>query len=78
MNEIFFPQVTIEYKFDHGACIPLRVHTVVISTQHSPQVTQEQLRDDLRKKIIEPVIPANLLGKIICVRYKVFNSRGFR
>ncbi|CAF1060835.1 unnamed protein product [Adineta ricciae] len=54
-------QVTIEYKFDHGACIPLRVHTIVISTQHSPQVTQEQLRDDLRKKIIEPVIPANLL-----------------
>ncbi|CAF0728395.1 unnamed protein product [Adineta steineri] len=56
-------QVTVEYKFDKGACVPLRVHTIVISTQHSPQVTQEQLRDDLRKKIINAVIPADLLDK---------------
>ena len=54
-------QVTVEYKFDKGACIPQRVHTIVISTQHSPQVTQEQLRDDLLNKIIKPVVPAQLL-----------------
>ncbi len=45
--------------------MPQRVHTIVISTQHSPQVTQEQLRDDLRNKIIKPVVPKDLLGKII-------------
>ena len=56
-------QVTVEYKFDKGACIPLRVHTIVISTQHSPQVTQEQLRDDLLKKIIIPVVPKELLDE---------------
>jgi S-adenosylmethionine synthetase len=54
-------QVTVEYKFDKGACVPLRVHTIVISTQHSPQVTQQQLRDDLLKKIILPVVPKHLL-----------------
>jgi len=56
-------QVTVEYKFDKGACIPQRVHTIVISTQHSPQVTQEQLRDDLLNKIIKPVVPSHLLDK---------------
>jgi len=54
-------QVTVEYKFENGACVPQRVHTIVISTQHSPQVTQEQLRDDLLNKIIKPVVPKNLL-----------------
>lgn len=54
-------QVTVEYKFDKGACIPLRVHTIVISTQHSPLVTQEQLRDDLLNKVIKTVVPKELL-----------------
>jgi S-adenosylmethionine synthetase len=54
-------QVTVEYKFDNGACVPQRVHTIVISTQHSPQVTQAKLRDDLLNKIIKPVVPAELL-----------------
>uniref|UniRef100_A0A915CVA5 S-adenosylmethionine synthase n=1 Tax=Ditylenchus dipsaci TaxID=166011 RepID=A0A915CVA5_9BILA len=31
-------QVTVEYKFDSGACIPVRVHTIVISAQHTPAV----------------------------------------
>ncbi|CAF1303101.1 unnamed protein product [Adineta ricciae] len=56
-------QVTVEYKFDKGACIPQRVHTIVISTQHSPQVTQEKLRDDLLNKIIKPVVPAKFLDE---------------
>jgi len=54
-------QVTVEYKFEKGACVPQRVHTIVISTQHSPQVTQKQLRDDLLNKIIKPVVPKHLL-----------------
>ncbi|KAG0226307.1 methionine adenosyltransferase sam2 [Actinomortierella wolfii] len=54
-------QVTVEYKNDNGALIPLRVHTVVISVQHSEDVTTEQLRKDLKEKIIEKVIPAKYL-----------------
>jgi len=54
-------QVTIEYKLDHGACVPQRVHTVVISTQHDEVVTNEQLRKDLLEKVVKVVIPANLL-----------------
>ena len=55
--------MTVEYRFDKGACVPLRVHTIVISTQHSPQVTQDQLKKDLLEKVIKPVVPASLLGK---------------
>lgn len=54
-------QVTVEYKEDHGACVPLRVHTVVVSVQHSPDVTQDQLRKDVREKVIKDVIPAKYL-----------------
>ncbi|GMS82073.1 hypothetical protein PENTCL1PPCAC_4248 [Pristionchus entomophagus] len=54
-------QVTIEYAFDGGACVPLRVHTVVISAQHKPSVTLEQLREDLLEHVIKSVIPANLI-----------------
>ncbi|CAF1528999.1 unnamed protein product, partial [Adineta steineri] len=44
-----------------GACVPQRVHTIVISSQHSPQVTQEQLRDDLLNKVIKTVVLKDLL-----------------
>ncbi|KAG0259263.1 methionine adenosyltransferase sam2 [Actinomortierella ambigua] len=54
-------QVTVEYKNDNGALVPLRVHTVVISVQHSDEVTTEQLREDLREKIVKKVIPAEYL-----------------
>ncbi|KAJ1370010.1 putative S-adenosylmethionine synthase 4, variant 2 [Parelaphostrongylus tenuis] len=56
-------QVTIEYKFDGGACIPVRVHTVVLSTQHSPEVSLEKLRKDVLEKVIHAVIPAYLLDE---------------
>ena len=52
-------QVTVEY--DDGK--PVRVDTVVISTQHSPDIETEQLRKDIKKYVIEPVIPANLLDE---------------
>ncbi|KAI0011303.1 S-adenosylmethionine synthetase [Xylariaceae sp. FL0662B] len=50
-------QVTMEYKNDNGAVIPLRVHTVVISAQHSEDISTEQLRKELKSKIINKVIP---------------------
>ncbi|TFY81609.1 hypothetical protein EWM64_g2407 [Hericium alpestre] len=54
-------QVTIEYKKDDGATIPLRVDTVVISTQHAEEISTEDLRKELLEKIVKKVIPANLL-----------------
>jgi S-adenosylmethionine synthetase len=54
-------QVTVEYKHDGGAVIPLRVDTVVVSAQHSEDITTEELRKEIKEKIIKKVIPANLL-----------------
>ena len=54
-------QVTIEYKRDGGAVIPLRVDTVVISTQHSDDITTEELRKEILEKIVKQVIPSHLL-----------------
>jgi S-adenosylmethionine synthetase len=52
-------QVTIEY---HGRK-PVRVHTVVISTQHDPDVTQKKIREDVIKHVIRHIIPAEMLDK---------------
>lgn len=46
-----------------GACIPLRVHTVVISVQHSEDVSLEQIRKDLMEKVVKNVIPAKYLDE---------------
>jgi len=54
-------QVTVEYKQENGVLTPLRVHTVVISTQHSEDVTNEVIRAELMEKVIKPVVPAHLL-----------------
>ena len=52
-------QVTIEYAYGK----PKRVHTVVLSTQHAPEVTISELTADLHKAVIEKVIPSNLIDK---------------
>ena len=52
-------QVTVEYQDGK----PVRVDAVVISSQHSPDVSQEQLHADIRREVIEKVIPAELLDK---------------
>jgi len=50
-------QVTAEYYFENGACIPTRVHTVVVSCQHSEKVTLEALRKDIMEKVVLTTIP---------------------
>lgn len=50
-------QVTVEYDGDK----PVRVDNVVVSTQHSPQVTHSQIREDVIKHIIKAVIPPELI-----------------
>ncbi len=52
-------QVTIEYK--HGK--PYRLHTIVVSSQHGPEVGLKQLRKDIIEKVILPVLPKRLLDK---------------
>ncbi|RKF60473.1 S-adenosylmethionine synthase [Erysiphe neolycopersici] len=56
-------QVTVEYKHDNGAVVPLRVHTVVVSAQHSEAITTEKLREEIKEKIIKAVIPAEYLDE---------------
>ncbi|KAI1142170.1 S-adenosylmethionine synthetase [Hypoxylon sp. FL0543] len=56
-------QITMEYKHDGGAVVPLRVHTIVISTQHSEDVTTEQVRKELKSKIIDQVIPKQYIDQ---------------
>jgi len=54
-------QVTIEYKNENGAFIPLRVDTVVVSVQHSEEIETEDLRKAIKEHVIDSVIPAELL-----------------
>ncbi|MDQ3211383.1 MAG: methionine adenosyltransferase [Acidobacteriota bacterium] len=52
-------QVTVEYDGNR----PVRVDTVVVSTQHSASVSNDTLRDDITDKIVNRVIPANMVDK---------------
>jgi len=54
-------QVTVEYRKEGGAVIPLRVHTVVISTQHSEGVSNLEIRKGLLEEVIKKVIPERYL-----------------
>ncbi len=52
-------QVTVEYS--HGK--PVRVDTVVVSAQHDPAISQEQIRDDILEHVVKATVPAHLLDK---------------
>src|SRR5699024_743129 len=52
-------QVTVEYQDGR----PVRVDTVVISTQHSPEADQKQIRADMLEYVVRPTIPAELLDE---------------
>ncbi|KAI9857237.1 MAG: methionine adenosyltransferase sam2 [Vezdaea acicularis] len=54
-------QVTVEYKHEGGAVVPLRVDTVVVSAQHSEDISTEMLRKEIKEKIIKKVIPEKYL-----------------
>lgn len=56
-------QVTCEYRIVNGQTIPIRVHTVVVSTQHSDKISLEQLRKEVLDKVIKEVIPAKFLDE---------------
>ena len=50
-------QVTVEYDGD----MPKRIDTIVVSSQHDPEVTQEKIREDVIAKVITPTVPAGLI-----------------
>jgi S-adenosylmethionine synthetase len=52
-------QVTVEYAYG----VPKRIHTVVVSTQHMPDVPNEMIERDILTKVIRPVIPRDLIDK---------------
>merc|ERR550537_470010 len=54
-------QVTVEYKNEGGAMVPLRVHTILISTQHDETVTNEKISEDLMNEVVKKVVPAKYL-----------------
>ncbi|MCR4991817.1 MAG: methionine adenosyltransferase, partial [Lachnospiraceae bacterium] len=53
-------QVTVEYGEDGK---PARIEAIVVSTQHDPDVTQEKIHEDVRKYVIDAVIPAEMIDK---------------
>ena len=56
-------QVTVEYEGDSL----VRVHTVVVSAQHSPAVTQQRIHDEVRESVVKPVLPPELLEANDCI-----------
>jgi S-adenosylmethionine synthetase len=56
-------QVTVEYEYGK----PKRIHTVLISTQHDPDVTHEQIREGVIEEIIKPVLPKELIDDDLLV-----------
>ena len=52
-------QVTVEYEDDK----PVRIDTIVISTQHNPEVTREQIEKDLIENVIKPIVDSKLLDE---------------
>lgn len=56
-------QVTVEYKNVDGRMVPQRVHTILISTQHEPNVSNDALHAALMEHVIKPVVPSELLDE---------------
>lgn len=55
-------QVTIEYERKGGEIKPIHIHTVLISTMHKADVSLEKLREDVKKEVILPVLPKELVN----------------
>lgn len=53
-------QVTVEYDENDK---PVRLEAVVLSTQHAPEVTQEQIHEDIKKYVFDPILPVDMVDK---------------
>ena len=57
-------QITVEYKEDkNGKMTPVRVDTVLISTQHNPDISNDKIKEDIKKHVIDEVIPKKYLDE---------------
>ena len=57
-------QITVEYKEDkNGKMTPVRVDTVLISTQHNPDINNDKIKEDIKKHVIDEVIPKKYLNE---------------
>jgi S-adenosylmethionine synthetase len=56
-------QVTVEYSFGK----PKRIHTVLISTQHDPEISQDEIRRALIEHVIDPVLPGDLVDRDLLI-----------
>ncbi|MCB0044839.1 MAG: methionine adenosyltransferase [Caldilineaceae bacterium] len=56
-------QVTVEYAYGQ----PKRIHTVLLSTQHAPEISQEEIRAALIEHVIKPVLPAELVDEDLLI-----------
>ncbi len=52
-------QVTVEYRYGR----PARIHTIVVSTQHAPEISQAQIREDVIEHVVRPVVQDGLLDR---------------
>lgn len=67
-------QVTVEYEKEGNTLRPVRVHTVLISAQHNPHVSQQTIEEDLVKHVVEVAIPKQWLQN---TKYVMNPSHGF-
>lgn len=56
-------QVTFEYKKEGGNITPLRVQNILVSTQHDPEVTNEQIKKDIMEYVITPIVPKEFIDQ---------------
>lgn len=56
-------QVTVEYEKKNGVVVPLRIQNILISTQHDPQVTQQEIETQIKEHVIKPIIPADKIDE---------------
>jgi len=54
-------QVTVEYKKEGGNTVPVRIHNILISTQHDPDVSNEEIKSQIIEHVIKPVTPKEYL-----------------
>lgn len=56
-------QVTVEYKTQNGLTIPVRIHNILISTQHDPDISNEEIKSAIMENVIFPVVPKEYLDE---------------
>lgn len=66
----------MEYKWEGGACVPQRVHTIVISVQHSEDITVEDMRKQLKEVVInvngiEHPLVSSELSTFLLINYDI-------